>query len=142
MATPRAFTLPELLLALLVAGVAAALSVRPALRQADALVLRGAREELVSLFHRARAEARLIGDMRLRVAEGEDPVLSFPDGRPALRLAFGRRGVDIEVAGDRTEVELLFGPLGIATFGAATLRMTKRSAALPLTISSYGRVRR
>jgi prepilin-type N-terminal cleavage/methylation domain-containing protein len=142
MASTRGFTLPELVLVLLVAGVAVRLGIGPAIHQADSLVLRGVREELVALFHRARVEARLHGQARISLAEGGDPYLTLPGDRRPIRLFLRARGVELDLLGPRTELEVAFGPLGTARFAAASLLLRKRDSLLPLTVSAYGRVRR
>jgi prepilin-type N-terminal cleavage/methylation domain-containing protein len=142
MTSTRGFTLTELVLVLFLAGVVARLAIGPAIHQADALHLRGAREELISLFHRARGEARAHGEARLLLADGGDPLLVLPDGRPPVRLLLRGRGVELDLLGARAELDLRFGPLGTAHFAAASIRLWKRKANLSLTVSGYGRVRR
>jgi hypothetical protein len=142
MASNRGFTLPELALLLLLLGVALRLAIGPAIHQADSLILRGAREELISLFHRARMEARLHGNAHLLISESTDPVLLPAGGAPPIRLFLRGRGVEVDLLGSRTELDLAFGALGIANFASASIRLRRRKALLPLTISGYGRVRR
>jgi len=142
MASTRGFTLLELSLVLFVAAIVLGVAIGPAVRQADALILRGAREELISLFHRARMEARLHGSAQLLLSEDDDPVLIPGGGAAPTRLSLRGRGVRLDLLGPRTELDVGFGPLGTANFASASLSLRKRDARLSLTISSFGRVRR
>lgn len=139
--THRGITLPELLLTILVLGVAAHLTLSPFRRQVDAIVLSAAREEVIALFHRARTEARYRGRADLFLSEGEDPILLAPE-RPPTRALLSDRGIDLEIAGSRSELELAYGPLGMAAVASATLILRRRDAEVRLIVSSYGRVRR
>ncbi len=136
------FTLPEVVLFLLLIGVALQTALGPVRHQADLLTVRGVREELVALIHRARLEARSRGEAAIVLEEGADPLLVLSGGRPPARLPLTSRGVRLEVLGTRSSVRLDFGPLGIARFGSASLRLSKREARFRVVVSSYGRVRR
>ena len=48
----------------------------------------------------------------------------------------------IEVLGARSSLTLRYGPMGLARFGSASLRLVKRDAETDLVVSSYGRVSR
>ena len=135
-------TLPELILCLLLLGAATQTLLGPIQHQADLLTLRGVREEVVALVHRARMEARGQGEAAIIIKEGADPVLLLTGGRPPARVPLASRGVRLEVAGTRSSLTLRFGPLGVARFASALLVLTKRSAQSRLVVSSYGRVRR
>ena len=135
-------TLPELLLCLLLLGVAAQTLIGPIRHQADLIALRGIREEVVALVHRARMEARSRGEARIVMEEGADPVLLLDRGRSPARVSLAPRGVRLEVAGPRSSVSLRFGPLGVGRFASASLVLVKRDATARLVVSSYGRVRR
>ncbi len=138
----RGVTLPELLIVLLLAGMAVQTTIGPARRQAERMVLLGAREELVALFHRARMEARVHGDARIVAVEGGDPGLLRGDGGPPLRVDLASRGIELVVGGGRSSVEFDYGPLGVAHFASATLVLRRGRTELPLVVSGYGRVRR
>jgi prepilin-type N-terminal cleavage/methylation domain-containing protein len=137
----RGITLPELLLTLLILGVAAHLTITPFRRQVDAIVLSAGREEVIALFHRARMEARSEGHASLHFAEGGDALLLAPE-RPPFRALLRNRGIDLEIAGSRSEMEVVFGPLGMASVASATLILRRRDAETRLIVSAYGRVRR
>jgi hypothetical protein len=135
-------TLLEIILVLFLLGVAAQITFLPLRRQVDVLVLRAVREEVVAAFHRARMEARVHGAASLLFVEGEDPLLQLPAGRSPFRVSLRDRGVDLEVSGGREEVEIAYGPLGIASVASATLILRRRDAEAHLVVSGYGRVRR
>ncbi len=104
--------------------------------------MRGVREEVLALIHRARVEARGQGSASILLEEGSDPILLLEGGRPPARVPLGSRGVRMEVVGARSSLTLSFGPLGVARFASASLVLTKRQATSRLVVSSYGRVRR
>lgn len=135
-------TLPELILCLLLIGLAAQAVVTPAMHQADLLAVRSAREEVIALIQAARAEARSTGEASVVIEDGSDPRLVRGGDRPFQGAALLSRGVKIEVLGPRSSVTLTFGPMGVARFASASLRLSKRDAESRLVVSSYGRIRR
>lgn len=135
-------TLPELALCLLLLGAAAQTLIGPIRHQADLLVARGAREEFVALVRRARMEARARGEVTIELREGADPILVVGDRPTPRRVSLAHRNVRLEIVGSRTAVRLNFGPLGVARFASASLVFRRRTARVPLVVSSYGRVRR
>jgi hypothetical protein len=135
-------SLLEHVIVLLILGVVAHLTFAPLRREVDAIVLRAVRDEVVSLFHRARMEARLHGSAGLLFVEGEDPLLQLSSGRSPYRIAIHDRGISLEVEGARDEVAITYGSLGIAQVASATLVLRRRGAETRLVVSSYGRVRR
>jgi Tfp pilus assembly protein FimT len=139
---PSGVTLPELVLCLLLLGLAVQALLTPFRHQADVLTVRAAREEVVALLQRARAEARSAGRSSVVIEEGADPYLVRAGGRPHDRVTLVSRGVRIEVLGARSSVTLRYGTMGVARFGSASLKLVKRDAEADLVISSYGRVTR
>lgn len=140
--SPTGVTLPELVLCLLLVGLAVQALVTPFRHQSDVLSVRGAREEVVALLQRARMEARASGEAAVVIEDGADPYLVLPGGRPLERVPLRSRGVRIEVLGSRSSATLSYGPMGVARFAAASLLLTKRDAESRLVVSTYGRVRR
>lgn len=141
----RGVTLPELLVVLLLVGMGAPMVLGQARAHGDALAVRAVREEVVALFHRARMEARLRGEARVLILEGEGVFLlasDDPEGGPAARVRPEARGVTLRIRGDRTRAEIRFGPLGLASFAAATLELERGSRQTELVVSGHGRVRR
>jgi Tfp pilus assembly protein FimT len=138
----RGATLFELLTVLLILGMGGSLFLGQARSVADALAVRTAREEVVSLFHRARMEARVHGEARVLVREDGGVLLRAPDGRIVAHSDPSGRGVELRIRGERAEVEIRFGPLGLAGFASATLEFRKGGREAELVVSGYGRVRR
>ncbi len=158
-------TLLELMLWVLLLTLAVQLLALPLRVHADSLVLRGVREELAALLHRARMEARVTGEARVLLEEGSDPVLLVPvpespthrdssayspdpsgatamHVRPTGIVGLLDRGVRLEIAGERGTAEIAYGPLGVATFSPATVVLRRGEAEAQLVISGYGRLRR
>jgi hypothetical protein len=138
----RGATLFELLTVLLILGAGGSLFLGQARSVADALAVRTAREEVVSVFHRARMEARLHGESRVLVREGGGVLLYAHDGRVVAHTDPAGRGVELRIRGERSEAEIRFGPLGLAGFASATLEFRRREREAELVVSGYGRVRR
>jgi hypothetical protein len=139
---PAGVTLPEIVFCLLLLGLAVQALLTPFRHQADVLTVRAAREEVVALLQSARTEARSVGHSSVVIEEGADPYLLRAGGRPDARVPLGSRGVRIEVLGTRSSVTLRYGPMGLARFGSASLKLVKREAEAELVVSSYGRVTR
>jgi hypothetical protein len=127
---------------LLLFGMVAQASLGPIRRQTDGLLLRGAREELVAVLHRARMEARIHGESTVRLREGADVEYVPRSGGAVLRVPLTDRGVELEIVGVRTSVDLAFGPLGVAQFAPATVVLRRRGSEARLVVSGYGRIRR
>lgn len=137
------YTVPEIVVTLLIVGVVGTLAFPVVQRQIDLLATVSAREEVVALVHRARMEARIHGGAQVVIGEGRD-VLLFRSGgeEPLGRVPLAERGIDAQVLGPRSLVELNYGPLGVAGFAAASVVLRRRDAEARLVISGYGRVRR
>ncbi len=135
-------TLPEIVFCLLLLGLAVQAVVTPFKHQSDLLVVRGAREEVIALLQRARVEARSTGEAAVVIEEELDPYLVLARGEGRASVDLQRRGIRIEVVGARSAVTLRYGPLGVARFGSASLRLVRGDAEARLVVSSYGRVTR
>lgn len=138
----RGATLFELLTVLLLIGMGGSIFLGQARALGDALAVRSAREEVVALFHRARMEARLHGEARVLIREGDGVFVLDANGDPVGRAEPSARGVDLRIGGDRVEAEMRFGPLGLAAFASATLELERGRGRARLVVSGYGRVRR
>ncbi len=136
-----AFTLPELVLVLLVAGMALSFLLPAARRSRDRLAAVGAREAVVALLVRTRETALTRGGATLRLRT-EPPAAWVEAGGEVLdHLDLGDRfGVALEFPGGRRERELRFGALGTGLVASATVRFVRGEARAGLRISSYGRV--
>lgn len=138
----RGATLPELITVLVLLGLGAPVAFGHLRTQLDALAVRAAREEAVALFHRSRVAARVHGDARILIVEGEGVFLLDPEGNHVARVVPGDRGVHLGIRGDRSRVEIRFGPLGFAAFAATTLELERGRRTAELVVSGHGRVRR
>jgi hypothetical protein len=138
----RGATLFELLTVLLLLGMGGSLFLGQVRAVSDALEVRAAREEVVSLFHRARMEARLHGDARVLIREEEGVFLLASADRVVAHADPSARGVEFLIRGERSEAEIRFGPLGLAGFASATLEFRRGDRGGELVVSGYGRVRR
>ncbi len=138
----RGFTLLELSVVLSFVGVLAMVGGGVGRGLMDLLECRAAREELAGLVHRARAEARLEGEARVRFTQGRGGELILREDSVAARAELARRGVHLSVGGTRTEATLVFGPLGVGRAASTTLHLERGRARVPLVISSHGRIRR
>jgi prepilin-type N-terminal cleavage/methylation domain-containing protein len=138
----RGFTLMELLVGVAFLGTLSLLGWGAARGLVDSLECRAAREELAGLIHRARMEARLRGEGRVHLRDGGAAVLLGEGGVPLDRVDPRSRGVRLTVGGVRSEVTLVFGPLGLGRATSATFQLERGRTRVPLVLSSYGRVRR
>jgi prepilin-type N-terminal cleavage/methylation domain-containing protein len=138
----RGFTLLEVSVVLSFVGVLAMMGAGAGRGLVDQFECRAAREEVAALIHRARGEARLHGEARVQLSQGEGGVLLLPGDSVALRVLLPDRGCRLRIAGDRTEATLVFGPMGVGRAASTTLYLERGRARLPLVLSSHGRVRR
>lgn len=117
--------------------------VPPARRAVERSSVVGAREAVVGLVSRSRAEARTGGGAVLCLAT--EPAAAWIEvggeevGRWNLSDDFG---VELRLSRDREEVRLSFDALGIGRIASQTLTFTRGSASAGLVVSGYGRVTR
>ena len=137
------FTLIELvvvlsLLTLAVAGVFPALMGR-----LDRLAVMAAREEVVGLFHRARAVAVAKGGATILLTS-QPSTISLESGKEVHSFVSFDNGreVRLSLSRNRSEVELSFDPLGLGRVASQTLIFSRGSSTARLVISSYGRLER
>jgi Tfp pilus assembly protein FimT len=138
----RGFTLLELLVILSFIGVLLMMGGGIGRGLVDRLQCNAAREELAGLVHRARAEARVRGEARVRFSEGAGAALLLAGDSVAARVDPARRGIRLGIDGARTEATVVFGPLGMGRVASTTLYLERGRARAPLVLSSHGRVRR
>lgn len=138
----RGFTLLELSVILSFVGVLAMMGGGVGRGLWDVLECRAAREEVAGLVHRARAEARIHGQARIRLSESAGGTLILAQDSVVHRVDLQGRGVQLRIGGSRDEATLVFGPLGIGRAASTTLYLERGRARVPLVLSSYGRVRR
>lgn len=137
------FTLAEVVTVLVLTGVVLGLALPLTGRALDRWAVQASRDEALALVHRTRMEARLGGGARLfitsepaalAVFRGDSLVQEWKDG--------ARRGVRIELPGQRSQDELRFDGLGLGIVTSRTLAFRRGSAEARLVISSRGRARR
>lgn len=137
------FTLVELLVILVLAGVLAELGIRPTRRLLDRWAVLAAREEVAALV--AMARIRAVGTMGATLAIDEDTgaveVRStvWPD--TVVRLG-ERHGVALEIVGSARSLTVRFNALGLGVVASRRLRFTRGDASTDLILSSHGRLRR
>jgi prepilin-type N-terminal cleavage/methylation domain-containing protein len=137
------FTLLELLVLLVLAGILADLGVRPARRQLDRWAVLSAREEVASLV--AIARVRAVGTVGATLSVDEDSgavevhSAVWPDTIVRIRE---RHGVELEIVGSARTLALRFNALGLGEVASRRLRFMRGDASTDLVLSSHGRLRR
>jgi prepilin-type N-terminal cleavage/methylation domain-containing protein len=134
------FTLPEVALALVIAGLLLAIALPRFTALKQAVVLEHAAQELVSAHRRART---------LAVASGHPAILSVAERSLRITLAGaaqphwlgpGPSAQGVTVTG--TPRDLTFSPLGITTgLSNATFNLSLGSATRTVVVSRLGRIR-
>jgi len=139
--TPRSgATLPELTVALAIAGLALGLAAPMARAVVDRIAVVAAREESMALLHRARALALDGGGATLHVVQGQELlVLLDGTGRERERLCFEGSGVDLTTSGSADEAVLSWNALGWGRVSSRTLEFRRGAMRTRLVISSRGR---
>jgi len=139
----QGFTLIELvvvlsLLTLAVAGIFPAL-----MERLDRLAVVAAREEVVGLFHRARAVAVAKGGATVLLASHPSTISLESGEKVHSFISFENgRNVRLSLSRNRSEAELSFDPLGLGRVASQTLTFSRGSSTARLVISSYGRLER
>ena len=137
------FTLLELLVVLVLAGILADLGLRPALRQLDRWAVLSAREEVASLVAIARVRAVGTVGATLALDEVTGSVEVHSAVWPDTIVRFGERhGVALEIVGSAQTVMLRFNALGLGQVASRRLRFVRGKASADLVLSSHGRLRR
>lgn len=137
------YTLLELVLVLAILAILLAAAGPRARAIQDRIAVRAARETVVGLFVRARAEALIRGGAE--IAAWEDPSrmqLIFPHGTDESLDLGGRFAVRLEIGGPAADAIVRFDGLGIGRVASRTFRFQRGQSAANLTVSSFGRVRR
>ncbi len=137
------FTLLELTGVLTLLALAASLSFPVSRSVRERLSVMGAREELVGLIKRARAEALRRGGSSLIVVQNPAEVRIEARGELLHRVDVGATWrTELVLSGGRSTVELRFDASGLGRMAASSVTLTRGSAVARLIISAYGRVRR
>ncbi len=137
------FTLLELMGVLTLLALAASLSFPVSRSVRERLSVIGAREELVGLITRARAEALRHGGSSLIVVRYPAEVRIEASGELLHRVDVGATWrTELVLSGGRPTVELRFDASGLGRMAASSVTLTRGSAVARLIISAYGRIRR
>lgn len=135
-------TLLELATVLLLLGMAFSLLHPLARRSADRMAVTGARERVVGLLDRARAEARASGASDVEIRSEEGVVLLLRGESEVARVPVGEGGVRIDPGSPRDTVVVSFDALGLGRVASRTLTFRKGEAEASLVLSSLGRATR
>jgi len=139
----RGFTLLEVVctLGLFAAGVSVLL---PAARRVDErLSVVAAREELVGIIARARAQALAYGGATVLV-EGRPATAYLTAGRVIRERVdlWERHRTELSLSGGHPSVEIRFDGVGLGRMAARSITLRRGSAVARLVVSAHGRVRR
>jgi prepilin-type N-terminal cleavage/methylation domain-containing protein len=139
----RGFTLIELTGVLALLALAASLSFPVSRSVRERLSVTGAREELVGMIARARAEALRRGGSSLIVVRNPAEIRIEAGGELLHRVDIGATWrTELVMSGGRSTVELRFDATGLGRMAASSVTLTRGAAVARLIISSYGRIRR
>ncbi|MGD2120601.1 MAG: type II secretion system protein [Gemmatimonadota bacterium] len=134
------FTLLELCLVLSFVGVAWSVLLPAARRQRDRMAVLGAREELLALLHRTRAEAVTRGGAELTLSTQPARASVVAWGDTVARAELGKiHGVTLELSRGRVETSLAYGPLGLGRVASQTVTLRRGKTEALLVVSSLGR---
>jgi len=139
----RGFTLLELTGVLILLALAASLSLPMGRSARDRLAVTGAREELVALITRARAEALRRGSSSLIVVRDPTEFRIEAGGELLHRVDIEATWkTELVLSGGRSTVELRFDASGLGRMAASSITLIRGKAVARLVISAYGRIRR
>ncbi len=137
------FTLLELTVVLALVALAASLSFPLGQQVRERLSVIGAREDLVSLITRARAEALRRGGSSLIIVRSPAEIRIESGGELLQRLDLEAAWrTKLVLSGGRPRVELRFNALGLGTMTARSITIIRGSAVARLIVSAFGRIRR
>ena len=136
----KAFTLPELVLVLAVAGILAGLALPRLSGAMDRIEVEGAANRVIAAHRRARIMAIARGQVILLSIDSTQLTISPQGGTDPIWSDIGPATAGVELAGPARH--FTFSPEGI-TLGLsnATLQLTRGSTTRTLIISRLGRIR-
>ena len=135
-------TLPELIVALSLFGMAASWSIRVAGGWQDGIAVGAARETLISELRGARVRAQSGGGASVEIVLDSALVRVRAPGAPDRTVPLGREhGVTLSSGATRT-VRLQFDRMGLGRFASRSVTVSRGRVSRSISISSYGRVRR
>jgi prepilin-type N-terminal cleavage/methylation domain-containing protein len=137
-----AFTLPELVLVLVLMGIAGTALLPGARAAADRLAVISAREAVAGLVAQTRTQAMLHGGavLRLRAADGRGWI-EAGDATVAEQRLGEEFGVEVEL-GATGEAELVFDALGLGRRASRTVVLRRGRAEARIVVAAYGRALR
>jgi Tfp pilus assembly protein FimT len=139
----RGHTLFELILVLMLAGIAGSVLVGAGRGLHDRTAVVAAREALAGLVAEARSEALSRGGATVHVSAAPWRAWSEARGTTFRTLELERElGVSVVLARSRTSAELTFDALGLGRVASETVLFRRGDAEAGLVISAFGRVRR
>jgi prepilin-type N-terminal cleavage/methylation domain-containing protein len=135
------FTLIELTAVLFLLSLVLGAAVPAFRRQLDHMAVVAAREEIMGLFHRARAVAVARGGATILLTS-QPPTVSLKKGDEVLSSISLEREhrVSLTLSRNRAEAELSFGPLGLGQVASQTLLLGRGDCQARLVVSSFGRL--
>jgi type II secretion system protein H len=136
----KAFTLPELMLVIALAGILTALALPLLSGAMDRIEVEGALNRLIAAHQRARIMAITRGQVVLLSIDSTRLIISSQGGTDSLWSDIGPASAGVELAGPARQ--FTFSPQGI-TLGLsnATLQLSRGSTTRALVISRLGRIR-
>jgi type II secretion system protein H len=136
----KAFTLPELMLVIALAGILTALALPLLSGAMDRIEVEGALNRLIAAHQRARIMAITRGQVVLLSIDSTRLIISSQGGTDSLWSDIGPASAGVELAGPARQ--FTFSPQGI-TLGLsnATLQLSRGSSTRALVISRLGRIR-
>jgi Tfp pilus assembly protein FimT len=139
----RGHTLFELILVLMLVGIAGSVLVGAGSSLHDRTAVIAAREALAGLVAEARSEALSRGGATVHVSAAPWRAWSEARGTTFRTLELEKElGVSVVLAGSRTSSELNFDALGLGRVASETVLFRRGDAEAGLVISAFGRVRR
>jgi prepilin-type N-terminal cleavage/methylation domain-containing protein len=144
MRTRPGFTLVELVLVLVIAGVLAGFALTSAGRARHMLAVRAARADLVSLVGATRSAAVLAGGATLVIDVPHARAWIEPAGSTRNPYPYdmaARHGVSLHTSRG-VPLRLRYDALGMGRLANATIVIQRGTAQSTVVVSAYGRVRR
>jgi len=139
----RGYTLIELSLVLVLAGVTCLSLLSTARRLRDRMAVVAAREAVAGLFARARVDAILTGGSAVHVQSV--PSRAWMEGAQgafsSVELATDL-SVTVTLGGGRSSADMQYDALGIGRVASETMTFHRGRQQAQLIVSGYGRVRR
>ena len=136
----RAFTLPELVLVLAVAGILLVIALPGVARVVDQVMVDAATSQLVAAHRRARIMAITRGQTLTLAIDSAETSISPRSGVPVLWTQTGPSGSGVSLHGPTRR--FTFAPEGMTVgLSNASLELSRGSSTRTIVISRLGRIR-